>query len=362
MPPSKASANKPGKILLIKLGAVGDLVLASAFFDALRKHYAEAEICLLTGKSSCQTVKNNPCIDRLILADDTVIYRGKLFSRIHETARILRLLRKERFDMVYVLHRAWPFNALAFLSGIPRRIGFARDMEGIMLTERTAPQPSRNERETYLDLLRAVGIAAVYEKSFYFISEEEDRFAAGFLARNNLGEEDGLIAIAPGGGKNVKTFMPQKRWPKENFIGLIQKISEKLPCRVILFGSPGERGLISDILAENPQCVDASNLSFGEMASVFRKCALFIGNDTGSLHIAAAMGLPTLSFYGPTDPREWAPPGPEDTALYKKVECSPCYDQGRFPECHHLKCLYSITVEEARRQVVAKLAKTSKGV
>lgn len=360
MKSSDLSIPDPQKILMIKLGAVGDLVIASAFFDGVRRHFPRAGTVLLTGKSSHRAIENNPCIDRLVLADDKVIYHGAFFARIREVVRLLRLLRKERFDLVFVLHRAWPFNLLAFLCGIPCRVGFDRGREGIMLTHKVIPQPSRNEREIYLDLLRALGIMVDYEKSFYYISEEESRFASRFLSRHNIKEDESLIAIAPGGGRNVKLFMPNKLWPVENFIQLVRRILEEESCRILLVGGPDDRPTAAAIRSQYPACVDATDLSFGEMASVFGKCLLFIGNDSGPLHIAAAMGIPTLSFYGPTDPREWAPPGPEDTVLYKQVECSPCYDQGRFPECRHLECLHSITVEETWEKVLSRLKRVSK--
>jgi len=88
------------------------------------------------------------------------------------------------------------------------------------------------------------------------------------------------------------------------------------------------------------------------MADVFRRCRLFIGNDSGPLHIADAMGVATLGLYGPTDPRVQAPPGPGNRVIYKAVECSPCYDNGHFPECDHITCLRSITVDEVLGRVM----------
>ncbi|MFQ5673228.1 MAG: glycosyltransferase family 9 protein [Nitrospinales bacterium] len=353
---SSAPANKePKKILLVKLGAVGDLVIASAFFDSLRKHFRQAQIVLLTGKACRQVEENNPCLDRLILADDAALFKGKPWSRLPEVLRIVRLLRREHFDLVFVLHRAWPFNLLVALCGIPRRVGFARGREGVLLTHRVIPQPARNERETYLDLLRALGVSVRYEGCFYYLSRREDEFLADFLERRQIREADPLIAIAPGGGKNVKSFMPSRRWPAENYVQLIRNIQKEFPCRVLLVGGPDDRDVVARIRAAHPQCLDTTDLSFGEMASVFRRCRLFIGNNSGPLHIASAMGVPTLSFNGPIDPREWVPPEPRNAVLYKPVECSPCYDQGRFPECSHLKCLTSITVEEAWEMVAMQL-------
>lgn len=349
------ASKEPEKILLVKLGAVGDLVIASALFDSLRKHFPRARIVLLTGKACRRTVENNPCLDRLILADDAVIFKGSLWSRLGEVLRLVRLLRRERFDLAFVLHRAWPFNLLVALCGIPRRVGFARGREGVLLTHRVIPQPARNERETYLDLLRALGAAVRYEGCFYYLSRQEDEFLAGFLRRHHIREEDHLIAIAPGGGKNVKSVMPSRRWPAENYGRLIRNILQEFPCRILLVGGPDDRDVVSRIRLEHPQCLDATGMSFGEMASVLRRCRLFIGNNSGPLHIASAMGVPTLSFNGPIDPLEWVPPEPRNTILYKQVECSPCYDQGRFPECSHLKCLTSISVEEAWETVAMKL-------
>ncbi|MEC7641500.1 MAG: glycosyltransferase family 9 protein [Nitrospinota bacterium] len=360
METSATPKTKPQKILLIKLGAVGDLVFASAFFDSVRKHFNHAQVVLLTGKTSVRTVENNPSLDRLLLADDAALYKGSLFFRCRETLRIIKLLRSESFDLAFVLHRSWIFNLLAFLCGIPQRVGFRRGREGILLTHKVDLQPNRNERESYLDILRELGTAAKYERSFYYLSRAEDEFLSSFLHNHKIREEENLIGIAPGGGKNVKTHMANKRWPEKNYIGLIEKIREAIPCRIILFGGRDDGEIASRIRKEHPACLDATDLSFGEMASVFRRCQLLISNDSGPLHIASAMDIPTLSFYGPTNPAELAPLGPEDTTIYKKVECSPCYNQGRFPECDHLKCLTSITVDEAWTQVSMKLRPISK--
>jgi lipopolysaccharide heptosyltransferase II len=292
----------------------------------------------------------------LILADDAVIYRGGLPARLKELFRLVGLLRKEKFDLVFVLHRAWQFNLLAFLAGIPRRVGFSRGQEGVFLTDRVAPVPARNEREAYLDLLRAINVPAAYEKSFFYLSPEEDRFLADFLKRHKIRAEDRVVGIGPGGGKNVKSYMPSRRWPVENYARLAKKLVQENACRVILFGGRDEKNLAARVLSECPECVDAMDLSYGEMASVFRRCLLYIGNDSGPLHIADAMGASTLSFFGPTNPLVQAPLGERSHVLSKKMECSPCYDDGRFPQCDHITCLNSIAVDEAWEKVKALLA------
>ena len=343
------------KILMIKLGAVGDLVMASSFFDQARKRFPNSDITLLTGKFSYQSIRNNPCIDRFIRVDDKVLYRGAPFARLKEVLRIILDLRKENFDLAFVMHRAWPFNLLIYICGISCRVGFSRGREGFSLTHRAVPRTSRNERENYLDLLRVLGMEAEYEGSYYFVSENENSIGCNFIETLDLQEGEKLIAVAPGGGKNVKLEMPNKRWPKEYYMELIKRLSAEIPCKIVLFGSSDERELIKDIRHQLPQCYGATDLNLGEVASIFKNCSLFIGNDSGPLHIASAMSTPTLSFYGPTNPKDWAPPGQTNTTLYKGVECSPCYDNGKFPECSHLDCLYSISVEEAWGEVKRSL-------
>ena len=363
--PVKASflvPTRPRKILLIKLGAIGDLVMASSFFDRARKHFSSAEITLLTGKFSFSSIENNPCIDRFIRVDDTGLYHGNPFIRLRELARITLKLRKENFELAFVMHRAWPFNLLTFFCGIPCRVGFARGREGILLTHRVVPIPLRNEREHYLDLLRVLNISTVYEKSYYFVSQKEEKVGHRFLESLKNKEGESVIAVAPGGGKNVKLVMPNKRWPLENYVGLIRKISYETMSKIILLGSIDEKELISEIRKQCPECHDATSLTLGQVATLFRKCSLFIGNDSGPLHIASAMGVPTLSFYSPTNPRDWAPPEENATTLYKQVECSPCYNHGKFPECDHLNCLKSITVEEAWANASRYLVKVNEVV
>lgn len=336
------------RILTVKLGAMGDLVIASSFFDALRKQFPGAEIVLLTGKTYARALEHQQGFDRLILADDVVLYCGGWLARLKELFRLITLLRREKFDLGFVLHRAWQFNLLVFLGGVPRRVGFARGSEGLFLTNRVIPVPARNEREAYLDLLRVIGIPAIYKRSFFHLSPEEDRFLADFLKKHDIRNEDRVVGIGPGGGKNVKTYMPTKRWPIENYSHLVKKLVEKNTCRIILFGSRDEKDLVDRIKLECPECVDATDLgSYGKMASIVRRCRLYIGNDSGPLHIADAMGVATLAFFGPTDPRILAPIGEQNHVLYKQVECSPCYNDGHFPKCDHMTCLNSISVDEA---------------
>ncbi len=341
------------KILLIKLGAVGDLVLVSPFFDQLRKHFPHSEIALIVGRSSHAAVKNNPNIDRIICADDYALYHGSLLTRLLEFFRLVLKLRKEKFDLAFILHRAWPFNLLAYFTGAQVRVGFDRGYKRLFLTHPTFVNDVQNERESYLDLLRIMNIPAVYKKTCFYLSDEEKDFLGLYLERHDIGSDEELIAIAPGGGDNAKSTMVTKRWPVENYIGLIQRLQNDRPCRIILCGGPTDRGITNKIIKPCPDCLDATDLSFGDMASLFRRCSVFVGNDSAPNHIAASMGLPCVGIWGPTDPLQWAPPEAYSKAVRHEVGCNPCFINDKFESCSQVTCMNSITVDDVWNHVVS---------
>lgn len=360
-PPFKAAggapAPEPSKILLIKLAAVGDLVIASTFFDKLRRRFPHADIQLLVGRSCQRVVENNPVINRLLVADDGAIYKGNVASQCREFFRLVSRLRRERFDMVFVMHRAWAFKLLALFANIPVRVGLAKRRLFNPLTHTVVPASFRNEREVYLDLLRKINCPVEYDRSHFSLTPAEDEFCADFIRQHAIAEDEVLIAIAPGGGDNVKSSMPSRRWPQDRFAQLIQEIQRQRPCRVVLVGGPQDREAVSAIREECPESIDATHLTFGEMASIFRRCQVYVGNDSGPLHIASAMGLFTLALFGPTDPKQWASPDATSTVLFKNVECSPCYHHGEFPDCEHLSCMRAIDVTDAVDAVLHTLKK-----
>ena len=295
------------KILLIKLGAVGELVAASPFFDQLRKHFPHSEIVLVVGRSSYAAVEHNPNISRFILADDLDLYRGGLIRRSLEFFRLICKLRKEDFDLSFVLELGMAFRLLSCLAGIPVRVGFGRGRKDLFLTHSVPGHQIQNESESYLDLLRKMDIPAVFKKTFYYLSDEEKEFMDLFLERHNITGEEQMIAIAPGGGESAKRTMLTRRWPLQNYIELIHRFQRERPSRVILVGGPDDREITNRIIQVCPDCLDATDLSLGDMASVLRRCNLFVGNDHARNHIAAAMGIPAIRILGPADSRPSTP-------------------------------------------------------
>jgi lipopolysaccharide heptosyltransferase II len=351
--PSVPSAKK---ILLIKMGAVGDLIMASSFFEAVRKNFPQAQITHLVSDQLFPIVKENPNIDRFIPADSNALYKGGWFSRLREVFRLISLLRKERFDTVFVLHWAWQFNLLALLCRIPVRVGFKRKFGRLFLTHGVRSREDQNNREAYLDLLRIFGVPARYQKSHYYLSEREDRFLKTFIEEHQMGAGEQLIALAPGGGRNIKQTMLTRLWPVDRYIELIGNILQAGPYRIVLIAGPDDGTVIQPILDRYPQCIDTRTLSFGEKASILRRCRLLVGNDSAPIHMASAMSLPTYSLWGPTNPKRYGDPLPHHTSFFKKIECSPCYSYGEFPACNDNQCMQAISVAEVWETLQAALS------
>ena len=339
--------NRPDeKILLVKMGAVGDLIMASSLFEAVRKSFPAAEISHLVSNQIFHTVKENPHVDRFILADTDKIYKGSWFSRIQETLRLLFILRKEKFDRVFILHWAWPFNLLAFLSNIPVRVGFSRKREGLLLTHRVKNRKDRNNREAYLDLIRVLGKTAPYRKSHYYLSKEEVAFLDTFVRENSIGAHEPLIALTPGGGQNIKQSMLTRLWPVERYLELLGTLTQAGPYRIVLIAGPDDGPIVDKILEQYPQCIDTRHLGFGQKASILRRCRLLLGNDSAPIHMSMAMGIPTYSLWGPTNPNRYGDPLPHHVRIVNPIECSPCYADGEYPECGDNRCMQAISVEQ----------------
>ena len=300
-------ANKTNipKILLIKLGAVAELVAASPFLDQLRKYFPHSEIILVVGRSSYAAVEHNPNISRFIFADDYDLCRGGWVRCSLEFFRLIGKLRKEEFDLSFVLHRAWPFRLLSCLVGVPVRVGFDCGRKDFFLTHSVFTDQSINESQSCLDLLRKMDIPAVFKKTYYYLSDEEKDFQGLFLERHAITVKDKVIAVAPGGVSSSRSKMTTGHWPVENYIELINRLQSEGPSRVILVGGPDDREITSSIMQGCPACLDATDLSFGEMASIFRGCSLFIGSDNVLNHIAVAMGVPYIRMFYATDSRPW---------------------------------------------------------
>jgi heptosyltransferase II len=344
--------NPPLKVLIVKLSAIGDVTLSTPVAEALRRQYPGAEIHWLVGEKAAPLLQNNPHVDRLILINENIFWRKKFLA----LSELFFQLKFERYQKVYILHWSSWFHLFFRLMGIPERIGFARDGRSMGLTQSFPYVEASETAHDVTQYLRLASPTVSFIKPSLFFTEDEistlensvKQWMPAGVCRSP--GEGGWIAIAPGGGNNPKLFMPQKRWPAERFVALIRLLFKDDPgLRIFLLGDDSESDLLGSEFAKDSRVVQlAGRLSLRQTALLLQQCRLFIGNDSGLLHLAGALDIPSISFFGPTSPAGKTPFWTKHAVLYTKEPCSPCYKYGEAPPCpYSLKCLYNISAESA---------------
>ena len=284
----------PKKILIIRSGAIGDVIMTTPLIKALRKHYPHTEIIYLVGNWPKKIIEGNKNIDKIISFPDNIIYK----KEIKGTFNLIKQLRKENIDLAFILDKSYHWSILAYLSNIKRRIGFNRigknGEEGFANNININFDGTKNEIDYYLDLAKIINIKIEEEKTEINLNEKDKQFAQDFVKKNKLSQK--IIGLIPGGAKNPGQELDLKRWPIENTIQLIKIILKNQPkTNIIIFGGPGDVDISQKIINTlTEQNIDTKNIlnligktSLTETAALMRKCHIIITPDSGPLHIAA---------------------------------------------------------------------------
>ena len=276
-------------------------------------------------------------MDRVFFLDDRRIFHGGLCGQASAKCCGFRsALRREKYDVGFNFHRDWRFNIILFLAGCRQRVGFVRGRRSSrLLTEAVAVAGIKHHIFHYCDLVKTLGIFCLdFKMAFPLADAALAAAAAKFLSPENLGE---YVVLAPGGAANVKEEMESRRWPAENFAALAGLLMRS-GRRVVLLGSGNDAEIAARIKAEQPGVIDLSGrTTLAEAAAILKRARLVVCNDSGLMHLAAAVGAPVIAIFGPTHPDEKKPLNEGSVAVWKGegMECSPCYHDGEFPKCEH---------------------------
>jgi len=301
----------PQRIVLILPCCIGDVVLATATLQALRRAYPQASITWAVGSWSKPAIEHHPLLDAVIDTGSEALPVKSLSGML----RFVRQLRAGQFDLAVSLVRSPLMSLAVLLSGIPHRAGLDSGGRGFGYTIRAKIDPNvpRHEAEIYLDVARALGIDTTNCRANIPVTDAD---RASILARLRSMVADGAyVVINPAGGRNPGMVLDVKRWPAPNFAALANRFG--LP--VVLIGGKGDEALIEAVKAalSVPSLSFVGQLSFGEIAALAREARLYVGNDTGLTHLAAAAGAKTVMILGPSDPQRYAPFADDALALWK---------------------------------------------
>lgn len=331
-------------ILLVKMWATGELLMASPAFAALRAALPDAKITLLTGRSAAPVVIDSPHLDEVWVRPESVFLNRKPL----EMNRLRRRIKKRKFDLIISFHHSWEFSLFLATCGVRHRIGFARNDDGFAYTHKVPLEPGLHQVEEYFELIRPIGIDNIPGRLAMFTSDAAERKTADIVRAIRPGPR-GIAVVVPGGGVNPKTNMPQKRWPPEKFGRLIEELNRNYA--VVLGGGPSDRELNRYVMSLNDTPIinladKPWNADIQTFYCVLKNASLFVGNDSAPMHLAAAAGVPTAAIFGPTDPAFNGPWAVPNAIIINEIPCAPCYKDGYFPECEHLSCLNNIRVAD----------------
>jgi lipopolysaccharide heptosyltransferase II len=347
-------------ILVFKQGGMGDLLMASPGLRALRKSLPQAHISFAVGRSNSRVLDNNPYIDELIEFDDDYIFKIGRFNQIKQAFRLWRRVRRLRPDAVVILHRDLRWNLLFFLAGVPNRYGFDRYLNGAFLTKSAPALAEGHEIEKYLRVFALVdGFQADGLIMDLFPTTEDEKIVENLLAPHIGGT---MVALAPGGAQNIKESRDLSRWPLDRYRTLVEKILAQTNLTVVLIGGPDDRKWTESLCLDENRVMDtAGRLTVQQSYLVLKACRTMVTHDCGPMHIGAAAEIPIVALFGTTHPNDKAPlTDPLGVVIWKgrDMDCSPCYHEGRFPDCSHLDCMRNIEADEVLEAIKGILKKT----
>jgi heptosyltransferase-1 len=337
-PAHKISLVKPPrKILIVKPSSLGDVVHSLPFLSSVKSCFPNSEIHWVIAKGLEGLLDGNPMVDRLIVINKDL---WKKISRAADTVRevrgLFREIREERYDLVIDLQGLLRSGLITMASRAPVRIGFAEAREGsrFFYTATVRGGKDLHAVDRYLKIAVALGCEADDSVFPFPLIENRDSWVKAF--KRDLNE---YIVLVPGARWATKI------WPAENF----GRVASLVPVRSVVVGSGADKGIAEKVVeSSHGKAVSlAGSTTLTELIEIMRGARLVISNDSGPMHIAAAVGVPVIAIFGPTSPERTGPYGSSHVIVRSGAACSPCFKK----KCRDLKCMKEVTPEEVGKRV-----------
>ena len=330
-----------GAVLVVAPNWIGDAVMSTPALANLRRGLPKATIDLLVPRRVAPLFDDHPHIDRLVVRDERQPWRTRV-------AQVIALRRRE-YQMVLLLPNSFRAALEAWLLRSPIRLGYATDGRRWLLTHAVPAAEGQppHQIEAYLQLVAALGLPIVERVPTLAPTKRAEMQAEHLWAAQDWGRKDRVIGICPGAA-----FGPAKRWWPERFAALADRLIASGRFRVVFFGSPDEVPLVERIRSQmTRKAVSlAGQDTLGSFMALAARCAVVIANDSGSMHMANAVGTRVVALFGPTDPRRTAPSAAPATVLHRDLACSPCFCT-TCPYSDH-PCMRFIEVDDVYRAVL----------
>lgn len=308
----------PKRILVVKLDHLGDVLLATPVFSNLRLAYPNTELHALTGKWSRVVLENHPDVDKVLEYNSPAFCRSEKPTSLKETFQLYQQLRREKYDLLLELRGDWRTVSFALLRITSKRLNRA----SLQISNRLGFTQFSGTHEAIrnLDVLKRAGLQTPIQTTTFSVTTESENWTSKFFSDHQIHGESPIIAIHPG------SPIALKRWKPERYAELADWLIAQKRAQVLFVGVKDEIPIISHIqnLMRGPSINIAGKTTLTHLASILHICNVFIGNDSGPMHLAAAVGTQTIGLYGPGDPKRFGPVGNKCLTIQKKTDCPPC--------------------------------------
>jgi lipopolysaccharide heptosyltransferase I len=350
---SSNSSKSPKKILVIKLSALGDVIHTLPVPRTLRKEYPDAYIAWMIEERYQELLYNNPDIDEIITIRTKVWRKNWSKKTFNEILQTIKNLRQKKFEIVFDLHGLIKSSVIVMLSGAKTKIGFhknnCKEKISSIFTNKKGPYMAGGIHvvDMYLTLVQsALGVKTDVKQFPICIPEAQEQKIEGFFQNHPELTANPIIGINPGAG------FESKLWKMEKFAKLSDRITNEMSYSILLLWGPGEEQKAKQIAKSmKEKCWIAPATSIQESIALYKHLKLLVSCDSGPLHLCSALGVPTISLFGPTDPVRNGAYGLYHEAVYKMLPCSFCWKK-KCPLGTD-ECMQKITVDDVFEAVLS---------
>ena len=333
-----------GSILIIQLGDIGDVVLTLPFVEKMSKAFPKRPLVLCVREHARELMEDCPQVHQVLSVDKQ---KRMLKAEMVHQLQFLGDLRRSKCTMAIELRTGTRGAMIAMLSGARTRVArYAND--GTLWRNRVFThlvRPTREYRQYAaqhnLNIMAPFGLSEKEPMPRILVGEHRRRKAKAIFQKAGIPEDKPLVAVHP------FSLWKYKEWTASLMASLLDRVQAEYRCNMIVTGAPNERKQAADLIniCQYKPCNLAGETSIGELPAVLAACTLFIGVDTAALHIAAAVGIPTVAIFGPSSWMNWAPRGEKHLVVKKGLSCQPCSQKG-CEGSEWSRCLETLTAKE----------------